>query len=443
MVRGNDLDIELVAVSGPRDAPVTTPRTLWLFAAAMATSLAIAAFGGLVLGILAATGRGIARSRWTEIVQAHGGLQLWGWVAVFVTALSFEFIVRFNQEGPFSFRSRVSILGLLGAGALLSATGQVLGHLDRQLAIAGSGLILAGSVGFIWLILRIRLQRPRVDLNTFYFRAGAAWLVLAATATLVSSAHMESGIVPLEETRFWVEVFIRGFVMNVTIAVALHAFPGHLELPPVKSRPQWIIFVALNASVVVWAAGTGGFGLAGIDLLQHAGDLAFAGTLLFATAAFGIPRSMRFLGKSSERYQVMVPLAWVGLLAYVLGLAIQAVTGENLTLYETGAVRHMFLLGFMAPLMIAMAHIVLAHFGIGRVLWQKSLTGAFFLMVVAWPLRVVPPLVDRNVGAVTEGLMGLAGTLAAFGLALAAVVAAANAWAIAHPQKAQRREAGS
>lgn len=436
MGRGQDLDIELVAAQVPRDATVSAPRGLWLFAAAMATSLAVAAFGGLALGILAATGRGVARSRWTEIVQAHGGLQLWGWVAVFVVALSFEFIIRFNQESPFSFRSRAVILGLLGVGAILFATGQVLGHLDRQLAIAGSGLAVVGSLGFVWFIFRIRVQRPRADLNTFYFRAAAAWLVLAATATLVSSAHMESGVVPLEETRFWVEVFIRGFVMNVTIAVALHAFPGHLELPAPSQRRQGALFAFLNISLLVWVAGTGGFGLPGIGWLQRAGDIALVGALLFATVAFGVARSVLALNRSSARYRVMIPIAWAGLLAYAVGLAIQAAPGQDLTLYETGAVRHMFLLGFMAPLMIAMAHIVLAHFGVGRVVWQNWLTAAFVLLVIAWPLRVVPPLIDRNVGATTEGLMGVAGTLAAIGLALAAVVAARNALAIASRRSA-------
>lgn len=431
MGRGQDLDLELVAARVPRAAPAPTPPALWLFAAAMATSLAVAAFGGLALGILAATGRGVARSRWTEIVQAHGGLQLWGWVAVFVVALSFEFIIRFNQVPPFSFRSRVAVLGLLGVGAILFATGQVLGQLDRQLAIAGSALIAAGSLGFVWLIVRVRASQPRVDLNTFYFRAAAAWLALAALATLVSSAHMESGVVPLEETRFWVEVFIRGFVMNVTVAVALHAFPGHLDLPAPGQRTQRALFAFLNVGLLVWVAGTGGFGLPGIGWLQRAGDIAFVGALLFATVAFGVARSVLALNRSSERYRFMIPVAWVGLLAYAVGLAIQAVPGQDLTLYETGAVRHMFLLGFMAPLMIAMAHIVLTHFGVGRVVWHNWLTSAFVLLVIAWPLRVVPPLIDRNVGATTEGLMGIAGTLAALGLALAAVVAARNALAIA------------
>jgi len=266
----------------------------------MASSLAVAAFGGLALGILAATGRGIARSRWTEIVQAHGDLQLWGWVAVFVVALSFEFIVRFNQEPALPVRSRVVVLGLLGAGSILSATGQVLGQFDQQMAIAGATLIVAGSLGFAGLIFRIPAgRRPTSDINPLLFRAGAAWLALAAIATAVSYAHMESGVVPLEESRFWVEVFIRGFVMNVTIAVALHAFPGHLELPAPSELSQRILFTLMNVSLLVWAAGTGGFGLPGIDGLHRVGDIAFVGTLLFATAAFGIHRAVASLTRSS------------------------------------------------------------------------------------------------------------------------------------------------
>lgn len=442
--QGEDLSVDVIAVQRPPAEAANAPHALWLFAAAMAVSLAVAAFGGLTLGILASTGRGVARTRWTEIVQAHGHLQLWGWVAVFVVALSFEFIIRFNQQAPVRAVFRLLVLGLIGVGSLVQASGQVIGHLDRPLAIAGSSLIVAGALGFAVLIFRVPAGRgPKGDLNLAYFRAGAAWLAVAAIGVLVSSAHMDSGVIPLEESRFWVEVFIRGFVLNVTLAVALHAFPGHLEVPAPSEGAQRSLFILLNLCLVGWAAGSGGFGLRGSDVLQRVGDIVFVGTLLFATVIFGLARSVVSLKRSSARYQFMVPIAWLGLISYALGLADQAALGRDLTLYETGAVRHMFLLGFMAPLMIAMAHIVLAHFGVGRVLWQNWLTAAFVLLVVAWPLRVLPPLLDRNVSSTTEGVMGVAGSLAALGLALAAIAAARNALAIASRARATVKAASA
>ena len=61
-----------------RPAPPATrsgPRMVWLPAAAMALSTAIAAGAGVVLGVLAATQVGPGRTQWLAVVQAHGAIQ--------------------------------------------------------------------------------------------------------------------------------------------------------------------------------------------------------------------------------------------------------------------------------------------------------------------------------------------------------------------------------
>ena len=421
------------------------PQGMWLFAAAMAASLALAVCGGLVLGVMAATRSGIARARWVETVQAHGDIQLWGWTAVFVVALVFEFIVRLNGRPPFPVAPRLAVLLLLAAGALVSASGRVLGHFEQPLAVGGSTLIVAGSAAFAFLIMRVPAIRPlKVDLHPLFFRAGAAWLVLAALAGLIASIRMQSGVTSLEESRVVVECFLRGFVANIIVAVALRAFPGHLGLPEVGAPSQRALWALINGSLLLWAAGTAGFGLAGVEALQRGGDLIFAAAMLWATVAFKIGRAVRHWGRASERYQVMVPVAWVGLVAYAAALAAQAIagwgSGYSPALLEAGAVRHIFMLGFMAPLLIAMAHVVLERFGTGRVFWRNWLTAAFASLIVAWPLRVLPPFVDPGVGVTARGVMGAAGVLAAIGLAVAAGVAARNAIAIfGHERQFTRR----
>src|SRR5438874_1056121 len=80
--------------------PSASPSALlWLPFAAMGASATLSLVSGTVLGYLAGTQHGLT-DRWTEAVQAHGHLQLLGWAAVFVSALLFEFAVRFNQRGP-------------------------------------------------------------------------------------------------------------------------------------------------------------------------------------------------------------------------------------------------------------------------------------------------------------------------------------------------------
>jgi uncharacterized protein involved in response to NO len=430
-----DLSVEVTEVRATRQAARVAARPApWLFASAMAASMAIAAGGGLVLGIFAATNTGIARQRWTEVVQAHGHLQLFGWVAVFVVALAFEFIIRLNQRSPLAAGPRAGVFALLAAGAIVTAAGPVFGEAERITGIAGAGLLLVGAAGFAWMIGRVPAARPlEMDMHPLFFRAGAAWLVVSAAALLAAFARTDLPFIPLDESNVVVETALRGFVLSLIVGVGLRAFPGHLEVAPMRLRSQRLVFVGIHGSTLLWVAGTSGFGLRGSADVQRVADLLFAATLLFVTWEFGIAGVVGRWSRASERYQVLVPVAWLGLVAYSAGLAAMAIyvwAGGAPNLYQTGAVRHTFLLGFMGPLMVAMAHIVLARFGTGHLIGERWLTAGFVLLVVAWPLRVAPPLLDPDAGRVAEAVMGAAGGLAIVGLALAAGGAAWNARAV-------------
>jgi len=432
--RPGEIPVEVDVRDLRRAARPAAPPAPWLFATAMAGSMAIAAGGGLALGVLAATSTGIARQRWTEVVQAHGHLQLFGWAAVFVAALAFEFVTRLNQRPPLAALPRAVVLALLAAGAVVTAIGPVFGQGERATGLAGAGLLLAGAAGFAWLLARVPAARPfRMDMHPLFFRAGAAWLVVSAGALLLAFVRTDLPFVALADSNLVVETGLRGFVLSLIVGVGLRAFPGHLDVAPMRLRSQRFVFVGINGSTLLWVAGTSGFGLGGFAEVQRTADLLFAVTLLFAAWESGVLRVVSRWSARSERYQVLVPVAWFALVAYAIGLAVMAVdswAGGELNLYQAGAVRHVFLLGFMGPLMLAMAHIVLARFGTGRVIGERWLTAGFVLLVAAWPLRVAPPLVDPEVGQAAEAVMGVAGGLAMVGLALAAGVAAWNALAI-------------
>jgi hypothetical protein len=121
----------------------------------------------------------------------------------------------------------------------------------------------------------------------------------------------------------------------------------------------------------------------------------------------------------------LLPVAWIGSVIYalwLLGAAAFSPAGE-LTVYEEGAIRHTFLLGFMLPLIVAMAHVVLARFGSGSIPWETALTVAFWLLILAWPMRVAPVAVDGASSTAIRTFLGIAGMLAIFAQVLVAVVA--------------------
>lgn len=433
--RPGDIDLEVVQVRVARaHAPrrPAPPRAPWLFATAMTVSVAIAVAGGLVLGFLAATETAFGESHWTQAVQAHGRLQLVGWTAMFVSALSFEFIVRLNQRGPLPVLPRMLVLGGLGAGAVLEAAAQIWHGEIGFLWVPGAAVTLASSLGFAALIMRVRAAYSfRLDLQPVFFRVAASWLVLAGAAALAAAIRADDAVLGVRDSHLTAELLARGFVLNTIVAVALRAFPGHLGLQPLPVRKQAVVLAVLNAALVVWATGSGAFGMTGSGPLRAAGDLTLAAGIALFTAWMGVLTPLRNPA-GGPNYRVLVPVAWLGLTAYavVLVVAAPAEFDGGLGLYRSGAIRHIFLLGFMAPLMAAMAHIVLARFGTGRVKWEPLLTAAFVGLMAAWPLRVLPVLFTDNPGVIGRSILGAAAVAAVASLGAMVVVAGANALAI-------------
>lgn len=430
---GRPVSIPVAAVWTGHPGQRLAPPWLWFPAAAMAVALLIAAVGGLTFGVLAALEAGVAGDRWLATVQAHGELQLWGWFAVFIAALLFEFIVRFNGRPPIPVVPRALVLSCLGGGAIVSATGRVLFYEGGQvLVIAGATSMVLGALLLTGVVLRIRPTRPlRMDLHPLFFRSGAIWLLVAAIAALVASRDVVAGATQFGESQVVAELFLRGFVVNVTVAVALRAFVGHLGLPPLPVARQRVIWALVNGSILAWVLGRPSFGLPGVEALVSVGDLFFAAGVLWATWALGIGRAVGQWSRHSARPQILVPIAWLGLVVYAIVLSVQAVGvlagGAQPAPFEVGAARHVLMLGFVAPLFIAMAHVVLERFLIGRLVSEHWLTASSALLIIAWPMRVVPSLVGGGEWDATRGLMATAGILSAAALLIAAAVALQNA----------------
>lgn len=423
-----NLEVPLV-VRAPRIQAPALPRHPWLFAIWMAVGSLVAVVAGLVLGILAATEASIGESRWTQSVQGHGRLQVFGFVATFVVALAFEFLVRLNGRPPFPARVRLGVPASLAAGAILLSAAQVWHDSIGLLAYPGALLFLGGAAVFAVLTWRIPLARPvRIDPQPYFMRAAAAWLAVAAALALWGAAEAESGVVPLDISAATIEVFLRGFVTLAIMGVGLRAIAGHLALQPPSPSRQLIIYAALNASIVGWLLGIGPGELAERTWLLRIGDAGFAFALVAFATWFGILASLRRF-RGGPRYALLVPLAWVGAVAYATLLVATAILpgGHDLGIYEEGAIRHTFLLGFAIPLMIAMAHVVLARFALGYVPWENALTTSFYLLLVAWPLRTLPFLFEDAPSTPSRWLLGIAGLLAMAALFLVALVCARTA----------------
>lgn len=412
-----------------RKAPVQSP---WLFAAWMGLSVLVAIGAGLVLGALAGAEIGIGNDRWTQAVQSHGRLQLFGFVAAFVIALALEFVPRLNQRPLPSRYVRAALPGMVAAGSLLGGAAQFWHEEAAFLAIPGGVLLTAGALSFAVFAWRTPAPRPlRVDPQPLFVRVASLWLVAAAAQSAWSLADAAGGVVPAVESRLAVEMFLRGFIVLTVTGIGLRAFVGHLQLKPLTPGQQVLLLGLVNVSLVAWLAGEGAGPLAGWTWLVRVADAAHGVTLLLLVRWFGLlPRLAR--GPKEPRYEWFIPVAWLGLTIYAVMLLGAAVLfgDERLNLYQDGALRHTFVLGFMVPLMVAMAHVVLARFGTGTVSWQPALNLAFVLVMVSWPMRVLPALGDGGPSAVERTFVGLSGLVLMAGLGLVAAVALRAAWVV-------------
>jgi hypothetical protein len=321
---------------------------------------------------------------------------------------------------------------LLALGALVMSAAQVWEAETGFVAWPGAAAFAAGSALFAAAVWRVRAPFPlRLNPQPLYLRAAAVWLVVAAALSAWSTAESEVGVIPLDLSRATLEVFLRGFVMLTIVGIGLRAFVGHLNLEPLTPRRQAIALAGLNASLVAWLAGQGLGPFSPSEALSRLGDAGYGATILVLTAWFGLMPRM-WSRTRTTKYELLIPAAWIGAIAYAALLIAAATLGgtASMTLYEEGAIRHTFMLGLMIPLMVGMAHVVLARFGTGAVPGERALTLAFWLLVAAWPMRVGPVLWQDAPSTAGEGFMALAGGLAMVGLAMVAAVCARTALGI-------------
>lgn len=423
--------------SGPTPSPAP-----WFFAAGMAASLAIAIFGGLLFGAFAATESGPAHGRWTETVQAHGDLQLFGWVAVFVAILTFEFIIRINARGAaLPLRARLFVVSAFGLGAVLRAVGQVWNPEAGILWPIGATFIALGSFVFAGLVFSVRPPNAiRDETQPLWLWSAAIWLVLASVAGFAGALRATGGVMALDESRFGVELMVRGFMLNTILGIAVRAFPGHLGLPMIERTRHRALWLMVNVSLLIWLLGSGAFFLGDASLLRQIGDFILGVALVLATFWLSLSIVVRNW-TTRPYYRAMIPIAWVGLIAYAVALIAAAFFPgwAERDIFAAGGIRHIFMLGFMAPLMMAMADVVLARFGTGQILHERWLPIGFVLLILAWPLRVVLPLFTSEISMVSHSIYGAAAIFATVGLGLLAWVCLTNALAIRQLVVARQR----
>lgn len=353
----------------PRPGPAEDNTYLVFIRAAFA-----AAFGG---GFLLALLLPLANvldwdwgTRWPALAQAHGHLQLLGWVALFIFGMAYRLVPRVSGASLQLPRLTLPSGALLVAGLLLRPFAQVWVDVAgmRALLPLSSGLELLAALAFAAVVFTTLRGRRRTPPSLLFFGSGTAWLVAALvlqTIWLAEMARDETSVLPLGRDDVLVTVLTLGFVLGFIHAVALRTMPTFYARPMPGFRTVTPLWVALNGGVALFLWGR---------LWQDYGEsqetwpvnlgLAIAGLALVAGAWLtggvqGVAVRLRPSSRINALFLRSMALWLVGAGGYLAFIAVRALAeNEPIAFTDLDAVRHMLALGVITMIIVGMASLI-------------------------------------------------------------------------------------
>lgn len=373
--------IPLVAAGGqppPQVAVGEPPYQVFIL-----TSLAAAVGAGLVLATLLPLSI-VFEWRWgqryTPLVQAHGQVQLLGWLGLFIMGMAYRLMPRFSGR-PLAFPVLV-----WASWATLSAA--LVLRLAAQPAGAGvwqrSALVCSGALGFVAaaafalvIVATLAHRGSRAGATAYFFVLGAvAFFVQAGMglALLTLAAQRGEDTVRPMEAAALLHLQLFGFVAMFVLGVASRAVPTFSGLPRPEQQAK-ALALGLAAVVIAYvvaalwiATGTRNALLFRLEAASFAG----LGPLFVAAAwLVGIfrPAANRLRPASRQHvWFIRTAFGWLliagGLSAYYGVRA--AFDGVPVSYYGVDALRHTVGLGVASTMIVGMGMLVLPEFAIRR-----------------------------------------------------------------------------
>jgi Domain of unknown function (DUF1858)./NnrS protein. len=371
---------------------------------AVIASLAIAVLGGFPLGILAALGGGRdigLGARWTPIVQAHGHLQLVGFVGLFIVGIAYHVLPRFKNTELALPRLALPSIALLALGAVLRTITQPWADSGamRSLLFVSGVLELAGAATFTAVLVATlaRVQRKNYDR---YLVAAAAWFVAASAANLwvVAEIARDGGsVVPASRDTPLLEMYFFGFIALFVLGVSIRVLPHFISLRPPQVR-YFTPALALYTAGLLVRVGSGWLeaysNWTRPDWLPAASIYAMAAAVGLFVFALNLHRPA-VRDESSDApgpHERLIRTAYVW---FVIAFVIEAwyatkgaTGGFQPDILEGGGARHALALGFVTQMIFGVGSRALPVFAGKKLYSERLAVAAWILINIATLLRV-------------------------------------------------------
>jgi hypothetical protein len=395
------------------------------------SSLLLAAGAGFVLAVLIPLISALEwewRQRSAAHIQAHGQMQLLGFVGLFVMGMALRLMPRFSGR-PLAFPELVvPAWGMLVAGLAARLLAQLIEDGPAPSLLVGSTIAVgAGSACYAVVIAgTLANRRSRAEATGYFFLAAAAFLaaqgVIGFAGAVEAAADGEASLPYLANTAL-VFAQVGGFLVPVAMGVATRALPT-MTGGARSQRAARAVALGLGASAALLVGGLlvlqyGGFSRPAARVAD--GGLVAFGALTIAGAGLtGVFRPGPSRLRPASQPHLWLVRSALGWLALAGGLSVYfgaATFGEgNLPdAFELDAVRHALGLGFLTQLIAGMALMIVPEFAAERQTRPEQGALSFTLlalMMTAAVLRVAPALAGNHWPNETRSwLMAAAGLL--------------------------------
>jgi hypothetical protein len=370
-------------------------------------------------------------------VNAHGEVQIFGWVGLFIMGFAYQAFPRLWQTALAIPRLAAWVFALALAGLLVRTTGITAAEAWSKspvVALAGGTLELAAIVIFAGQILATWMRSDvKIEPYIGFVVAALVWFVVSSIASIwhtwnTMTAQSEGALIwyvatyqsPLRDLQ------IHGVALFMILGVSQRMLPALYEVPRVSNERGWtalglLVAAVLGEVVLFWLARwTGNRNFAACLLLPRA-------MLATGCALIVLPwRPWRsFPGHDRSAKFVRAAYGWLAIALVMLCLqpayqyaCHQLGVARALPFSHAyhGAIRHATTVGFVSLMIMGIAAKVVPMLNGVDPERLSQLLGPFLLVNVGCLLRVVMQvLTDWSVALYP--LLGISGTLEVTGLA--------------------------
>ena len=381
-----------------RSGRASQPYALGALAAVL-----LAVLAGFPLGILVALGGGRDIGlgvRWSALVQAHGHLQVMGWLGLFLVGVAFQVVPRFKQV-PLQLPTFVRpAIFLIAAGLVTRTVSQP--YADGHLAAAAmitSAVAEAMGVGLFVASIATTLATAKRKNYDWYLFASCAWLAAGAVANVVVVSGIavdRQTVIPLAKDEPLLTMQLFGFISLFILGVSIRILPHFLSLRP--PAVGWLLPALLiyNAGLLVrvgagWGVGYGYWtrpdAVHAVSVYAMAVGIA-AVILALKLHLPGVPKDT---GEADRGHVKIIRTAYAWLVVAIaidVWFATRSLGDWSPDFLQSGAARHAVALGFATQMIFGVGRRLLPALATRAVRGRLALDVGFWTLNLAIVLRV-------------------------------------------------------